>query len=83
MVRLARGPGDARSHGAHVVIDDRHRIAVLAAIADDGELEECIPPEAWALATREGAVEANFENKRRPGLQLTDAGRAFLKRALA
>lgn len=65
------------------MIDDRHRIAVLIAHADDAELEECIPPEAWALAAREGLVEVNYAGKRTRGVTLSAAGLAFLKRALA
>lgn len=64
------------------MIEEKHRAAALAALADDAELEEVIPPDVWALLVREGQVEHVFKGKRAAGLRLTAAGLAFLKRTL-
>lgn len=65
------------------MIEDKHRVAALAVMATDAELEEAIPPEIWSHLVDTGRLEYESRGKGRiKGLRLTDAGREFLRRSL-
>lgn len=65
------------------MIESKHRVAALAALCNDAQLEEVIPPDVWEILVREGQVSHNFTQKKAAPIAITEAGMGFLRRALA
>jgi hypothetical protein len=64
------------------MIEDKHRVAALAAIASEPDLFEVLPPEIWAHLKERNLIAHQLKGKRATGLVLTHAGLEFLRRTL-